>query len=659
MCLMMLKTFAMMRSRALIYNSYLLQVLVNKDFGKKENKERSRRQWMHVWHSAKNLTEFREIKILEPVLKEGKKKKERLNRIRQTISKSKSCINLSISDSNRENSRSLNNLRPSNSGEELTEESELGMNGPMLQSTADRLREARLEAELEGDSTSLKFLLAGVVKRNHLSLDDALIDDARSTVESGRHSLSEESRSQIQGYLSEVERCLDYLSNSKGDLKELGERLHLVRKLKQSTGCTALMLSGGGAQAMYHTGILRALIDSGLYQKIGVVSGTSGGSLIVGMCAIHTPEELMTQVLLPNLATDYKSTGEMKRRRLRFFPTYWEMAVYWLRNRILMDSKELLRACQFLYEDFTFEEAFQRTGKHVCITVSASRAQSGKGVQRLLLNHISTPHVTICSAIVASCALPGVMAPAKLQTKDKNGTIEPFEVDGVDWIDGSVQADIPFQRISTLFNVSNYVVCQANFHVVPFLHKPHHPNVNSLYWKLFQLCEWDMRTRALNLSRLGLFPKLFGQDISKIFEQKYDGKLTIVPRFTRKQLFGLNMLDNPTVQDMTQYLRNGQVATWPYLEAIEKTLRSELAIERALHKLEHLNQKLAPELQEEPSSLQLEDVKKLVNKYCIGRDTEILEKFTSMQKEILGLRKLLRSSNVQSLENLWQQPESQ
>ena len=110
--------------------------------------------------------------------------------------------------------------------------------------------------------------------------------------------------------------------------------------------------------------------------------------------------------------------------------------------------------CEFYYQDITFEEAFERTGKHVCITVSASRASGDTGTaQRLLLNHISTPHVTLASAVAASCALPGVMAPAKLLAKNSAGVLEKFEVDGVEWIDGSVQADLPFQRISTLFNV--------------------------------------------------------------------------------------------------------------------------------------------------------------------------------------------------------------
>lgn len=175
------------------------------------------------------------------------------------------------------------------------------------------------------------------------------------------------------------------------------------------------------------------------------------------------------------------------------------MATYWLKHKLLVDSAFFRQTCDFYYGDTTFEEAFEKTGKHVCITVSASRATGGT-VQRLLLNHISTPHVTIASAVAASCALPGVMAPAKLLSKNSAGELEPFEVDGVEWIDGSVQADLPFQRISTLFAVSSFIVSQTNFHILPFLNKAHHPSQKSLYWRLFSTIEWDIRSRALKLN---------------------------------------------------------------------------------------------------------------------------------------------------------------
>jgi TAG lipase / steryl ester hydrolase / phospholipase A2 / LPA acyltransferase len=143
---------------------------------------------------------------------------------------------------------------------------------------------------------------------------------------------------------------------------------------------------------------------------------------------------------------------------------------------------------------------------------------------------------------------------------------DTHQVDGVEWIDGSVQADLPFQRISTLFNVSNYIVCQTNFHIVPLLNKAHHPGTQTFYWRMFQLLEWDIRNRALQLSRLGLFPKMFGQDISKVFKQRYHGNLTIVPRFSVAQSFGLKTLSNPDVKDMVEYLKFGQIAAWPYVK---------------------------------------------------------------------------------------------
>ena len=52
--------------------------------------------------------------------------------------------------------------------------------------------------------------------------------------------------------------------------------------------------------------------------------------------------------------------------------------------------------------------------------------------------------------------------------------------------------------------------------VVPFLNKAHHPNINTLYWKVFSMSMRDVQSRVINLSELGLFPRFFGQDISKM-----------------------------------------------------------------------------------------------------------------------------------------------
>lgn len=320
----------------------------------------------------------------------------------------------------------------------------------------------------------LSYLLSAVIKRNHLTLDDILIENARSVAEYGRYGLSNQSRQLIRAYYEEVQKGLDWiadapllssssnsttsslpttqhnaaenhddnnsynndnllndhsesstysnpqishrqswnqkhniptslLSSSSIDINirrqmELSERITLVRKMKQNMGRTALMFSGGGAQAMYHLGVIRALIESKLYNDITVISGTSGGSIAAGMCAIKTPEELYNDVCVSTVSTDYMLNGKMKKENIRWFPTMFDMITYWFKNRVVVDTNEFNRTCEFYYNDITFEEAFQRTGKHVCITVSASRASDSSTAQRLLLNHISTPNVTIASA---------------------------------------------------------------------------------------------------------------------------------------------------------------------------------------------------------------------------------------------------------------------
>ncbi len=155
-------------------------------------------------------------------------------------------------------------------------------------------------------SSTLKTLLSGIVKRNHLSVDDFLMQDARSVAERGQHSLQKETRETIDRYGEEVERCIDWVASGAVYLEghaddesgtvssepknydtpdqimqkqhdELTKRYILFKRMKQNMGHTALMLSGGGAQAMYHLGTIKALVESNLYQNIHVISGTSGG----------------------------------------------------------------------------------------------------------------------------------------------------------------------------------------------------------------------------------------------------------------------------------------------------------------------------------------------------------------------------------------------
>jgi len=62
-------------------------------------------------------------------------------------------------------------------------------------------------------------------------------------------------------------------------------------------GRAALCLSGGGAVALYHLGLVHELLRHGLLPS--VISGTSGGSLTAGMLAVRTGEQMIASLYLP------------------------------------------------------------------------------------------------------------------------------------------------------------------------------------------------------------------------------------------------------------------------------------------------------------------------------------------------------------------------
>lgn len=60
--------------------------------------------------------------------------------------------------------------------------------------------------------------------------------------------------------------CINYLCNCEEISRE--EKTMFFKKGRRALGQTALMLSGGGAIAMYHAGVIRALIDAGMYKYV-------------------------------------------------------------------------------------------------------------------------------------------------------------------------------------------------------------------------------------------------------------------------------------------------------------------------------------------------------------------------------------------------------
>lgn len=96
---------------------------------------------------------------------------------------------------------------------------------------------------------------------------------------------------------------------------------------------------------MYHAGVIRALITTGLFRHIRVVSGTSGGSIIAAMAACKTEQELLDEVCVSTVSTDFGRDGVMKRDNISWFPPLWQQALRYMHTGYLVDNREFQRTC--------------------------------------------------------------------------------------------------------------------------------------------------------------------------------------------------------------------------------------------------------------------------------------------------------------------------
>ena len=166
---------------------------------------------------------------------------------------------------------------------------------------------------------------------------------------------------------------------------------------------------------------------------------------------------------------DSSKDGGFKRAFQLFFPltlrnmtsSVYDVLTGFTRPKdILKSDTRHLEAClRANIGDFTFQEAFDRTGRILNITVSP---QSRSDPPRLL-NYLTSPHVLIWSAALASASLPGVFEANRLMVKDADGT-ERYETTSgmaMNFQDGSMEADLPMQQLSEMFNINHFIISQA------------------------------------------------------------------------------------------------------------------------------------------------------------------------------------------------------
>ncbi|WP_275705746.1 patatin-like phospholipase family protein [Marinobacter iranensis] len=360
----------------------------------------------------------------------------------------------------------------------------------------------------------------------------------------------------VSEFLDEVERSMYFICDNRMPGVTNQQKLRLFQDAERVYGRPALMLSGGAAFGIYHIGVTRALWQQGLLPD--VIAGSSMGAIVAGaICTRSNPE----------LERFFYEPGEVHLDAFRWL----EPGRIW-RKRHAMDQSQLLHHIHSNIGSISFREAAEHSGRTLNISVSPTRTRQ----KPRLLNNLASPEVLVDSAILASCAVPGIYPPVTLQARDgakgKAGS-KPY-MPTERWIDGSVHGDLPLMRMARLHNVNRTIVSQANPHVLPFISYHHQRGpAASAKQAATSLMHAQVAT-TLNLTRNSwsstiLRPLL--EQAHAMATQTYLGDINI--QFPFRPLLYRKLLTNPGQEELEMFIRLGEQATWPRLAMIRDQTR--------------------------------------------------------------------------------------
>ncbi|CAG8233906.1 unnamed protein product [Penicillium salamii] len=437
----------------------------------------------------------------------------------------------------------------------------------------DRLRQLD-EARVSCDASRMLFLVRTALSRDLAQMSNASLY---------RHShigTKDLIDRYITAALDTIATLVDLSVHDRCDGLELKYILEQLLAARQAFGRTALLFSGGATFGMTHIGVLKALYEAQMIPRI--ISGASAGSIVCAVFCTRTDEELPA-LLDTYVHGDFAVFNEKGQEENIF-----QKMTRFLKFGSFLDISHLAKTIRNWLGDMTFQEAYNRTRRILNICVSSA------GMYELprLLNYISAPNVLIWSAVAVSCSVPFVFRPYTLMAKDPlTGEAVPWNDLHKQYIDGSVDGDLPMTRLSEMFNVNHFIVSQVNPHVVPFLPKETGPRneaddgssfVPRWMSTMTHLAKDEVLHRMNVLSELGVFPTSMTKFVS-IVNQKYHGDINIYPELNSSNF--PRLLENPTTEFMLSACLSGERATWPRLSRMRNHCAIELALDRAVQQM--------------------------------------------------------------------------
>jgi NTE family protein len=369
----------------------------------------------------------------------------------------------------------------------------------------------------------------------------------------------------VADYVDEIVSALERLASPEVDEISFKEKLDFFRRVNHCFGRSAFMMSGSGSLLYFHIGVAKALLRQGLMPD--VLSGSSGGAFVGSLLSTHEDDQLLEMMEPENLVFRLEQEAGYFSRLAKFKP------------QIMPDDERREITGHFL-PDLTFQEAFERTGRQLNISIAPAETHQ----KSRLLNAITSPNVYIREAVLASGAVPGVYPPVMLAAKDHHGEKQPY-LPSRKWVDGSISDDMPAKRLARLYGVNHYIVSQTNPHVVPFVaegRKRRDPLSLIRDAGVSTARAW-VNAGATSIEKpLSLSPALTRMTsiALSVINQDYIGDINILPSTRFFSPFKiLAYLNEKEIKDL---ISAGERAAWPKIEMIRIQTRISRTLERIL-----------------------------------------------------------------------------
>lgn len=398
----------------------------------------------------------------------------------------------------------------------------------------------------------------------------------------------------IERYNIEIEKCLKWIDENNQIDNQL--KLDFYHDAKTTLGTTALCLHGGSLFGLCHIGIIKSLIGCKILPNVVVGSGIGA---VVGSLICCLEEDDLIEILA-NLQSEIVNN---KLQSLQDNEKFDKSQLYtsWVDNLKKGLTEELKLFIKFTLDkinEITFKEAYERTGKIFNILVYPTSNKIPN-----LLNYLSTPYITIHSAIHCSLGTGtldenGNHKDIKLMIDYKNVVTEyseikcdfqpPYQVNG----DSIELKNSPYDRITELFNVNQFIISISRPYLAPFLHSDwkiiyNNPPIIKKLWILINL-EFKHRIRMLN--RMGLLTTLMQWLLIDEKNVLVDtNHISVIPTGSNWIVWDVLDLFNQNNSTIDYWTGCGERSIWSIQSLLETRCRTEYLLNSYFEKYRKIN----------------------------------------------------------------------